>query len=61
MGTSLKRKEFAPSGSEFFPLRAVPYDMEITFATLGDLLECYYICYARAQLRNGSYANGQVS
>ena len=25
VGTSLKGKEFAPRGSEFFPLRAVPY------------------------------------
>ena len=25
------RKEFAPSGSEFFPLTAVPYDMENNF------------------------------
>ena len=39
MGTSLKgkngnfseRKEFAPRGSEFFPLRAVPHDMENHF------------------------------
>ena len=27
----------AHRGSEFFPLRAVPYGMEITFTTLGDL------------------------
>ena len=30
-------KEFAPKGSELFPLRAVPYGMEKTFTTLGDL------------------------
>ena len=32
----LLRKEFAPRGSELFPLWAVPYTMEITFTTLGD-------------------------
>ena len=32
-GYQRERKELAPRGSEFFPLRAVPYDMEITFAT----------------------------
>ena len=26
-----------PRGSEFFPLRAVPYGMKIAFITLGDL------------------------
>ena len=26
-----KREEFAPRGSEFFPLRAVPYGMENHF------------------------------
>ena len=33
------RKEFAPRGSEFFPLRAraVPFGMENQFTTLGDL------------------------
>ena len=30
-------KEFAPRGSEFFPLRAVPHGMETTYTTLGDL------------------------
>ena len=34
--TSLKEKNML-QGSELFPLRAVPYGMEITFATLGDL------------------------
>ena len=33
MGTSLKRKDFAPKGSELFPLRAVPYGMENHFFT----------------------------
>ena len=28
MGTSLKRKNLLPKGSEFFPLRAFPYGME---------------------------------
>ena len=43
MGTSLKGKNLlpegaiAPRGIEFFPLRAVSDDMEITFATIGDL------------------------
>ena len=32
-----ERKEFAPRGSEFFPLRAVPYGMENHFTTLDDL------------------------
>ena len=31
MGTSLKGKHLAPRGSEIFPLRAVPYDMENHF------------------------------
>ena len=44
MGTSLKRKEFAPRGSEFFPLRAVPYGVENHFyhITRVTSLECYY-------------------
>ena len=37
MGSSLKGKKLLPEEEEFFPLRAVPYGMEITFATLGDL------------------------
>ena len=36
-GNFSKRKEFAPRGSKYFPFRAVPYGMEINFATLGDL------------------------
>ena len=32
----LLKERIAPRGSEFFPLRSVPYGMEITFATLGD-------------------------
>ena len=34
----LKKKEFAPRGSEFFPLSAVPYGMEDHFyhINLGD-------------------------
>ena len=43
MGTSLKRKELALRGSEFIPLRVVPYGMEITFT-----LNVYYFHYARA-------------
>ena len=35
--TSLKGKNLLPSGSEFFPLRAVPFGMETHFTTLGDL------------------------
>ena len=33
VGTSLTGKNFAPGGSEFFPLREVPYGMEhyVTF------------------------------
>ena len=30
-----KRKEFAPRGSEFFPLRAVPYGMINHFYHIG--------------------------
>ena len=30
-----ERKEFAPRGSEFFPLRAVPYGMENHFYNIG--------------------------
>ena len=30
-----KRKEFAPRGSEFFPFRAVPYDMINHFYHIG--------------------------
>ena len=30
-GNYFKRKEFTPRGSEFFPLRAVPYGMENHF------------------------------
>ena len=37
IGNFSSRKEFAPKGSESFPLRAVPSGMEITFTTLGDL------------------------
>ena len=36
-GNVSERKKFAARGSEFFTLRAVPYGMEITFTTLGDL------------------------
>ena len=32
----LLKEEFAPRGSEFFPLRAVPYE-KITLTTLGEL------------------------
>ena len=35
-GNFSKRKEFAPRGSKFFPLTAVPYVMKITFTILGD-------------------------
>ena len=31
------RKEFAPRGSELFPLRAVPCGMKINFTALDDL------------------------
>ena len=36
MGTSLKGKNLLP-GSEFFSLRAGPYDMETLFPILGDI------------------------
>ena len=59
-GNYYLRKEFAPRGSEFFPLRAVSYDMKNHFyqTTCRWPLEYYYFYYARAYLRNGSYANG---
>ena len=41
---NFSKKEFAPRGSEFFPLRAVPYGVEIHICSL----ECYYFYYARA-------------
>ena len=36
-GNVSERKEYARTGSKFFPLRAVPFGMEITFTILGDL------------------------
>ena len=33
----IKSKKIALRGSELFPLRAVPYGMDITFVTLGGL------------------------
>ena len=38
-GTSLKGKNFAPRGSKFFPLRAVPYGWKNLISTLGIFLE----------------------
>ena len=53
-------KEFAPSGSEFSSLRRVPYGMEIQYYHIRRFpLNVYNFYYARAYLRNGSYANGK--
>ena len=49
MGTSLKGKNLLPE------YRKSPYDItEVTS------LECYFLYYAYAQLRNGSYANDYI-
>ena len=56
-GNFSQRKEFAPRGSEFFPFCVLPNSMEITFTTLSDLLECYYLYTHMRKLPNGSYAN----
>ena len=37
-GNFSERKEFAPRGSEFFPLMEIPYGMENTLTKLDDLL-----------------------
>ena len=51
------REEFAPRGSDFFPLRAVPYDIENHFYHILTSLEYYYFYFACVSLRNGSFAN----
>ena len=58
IGPLFNRKGFAPRGSKFIYLRAVPYGMENHFLPHEvTSLDCYYFCYAPAWLRNGSYAN----
>ena len=52
------RKEFAPRGSEFFPLRAVPKGMEhhIYHIRLAAFSVTIFITHVR-KLRNWHYAN----
>ena len=52
------REEFAPRGSEFFPLRAVPEGMEnyINHIRGAPLIVTIFITHV-CILRNGSYAN----
>ena len=52
------RKEFAPTGSEFFPLRAVVFEMENHFhhIRLPPLNVTIFITHVH-NLRNGRYAN----
>ena len=68
LGTSLKGKNLLPKGAksfleeQFLLVWKITFSLEcyyfITRVRNWPPLECYFFYYARAWLRNGSYANG---
>ena len=60
IGTSLKGKNTLREGANYFLKEQSPCGIENTSSTLGDYLNISNFHYARAQLRNGSYAIGPL-